>query len=688
MPFLVLLCLFGILSCGYAQSCDLIDDNDCWGCISAGCTLCMTESTRLLYFNDFETKNNLDNTGQNGGYPPLDFQLVNTQWGGQGELQVSFTQHETVEGLWNQWSDFTQDPETDQEDYGVFSIGMLRSDLLGMFFEIYDPYIVIMWDTSGIDPTASGTSWANGNAPSFTLSACGGTGTNGDVDMGVSCCGNAADVLDPAVTVEGVAGAYGKSFKWGNVAAALDVSAIPINTAGSRWVTICVNPNTPTYMSMDNLKIFSSSASVEIPRIQSCAASADVCPEGTTSTAAVIDDCPCDLLSNDCRDDQCFSSTGCGWCADECCDDFTPGATLSCPSCGDPSSTGYDFASGGSLYQDTRDVTCAYGYGGADSVVTCQSNALWSTPENACVFGECGTPDPLPGLSFAGSGIAIGDVRTVTCAEGYLNISPDSDITCGEDLFWTQHTTTCEPVDCGEPEFAEAYYTFVVGATTFGNSLLVFCAEGFEGLVFALITCQSSGAWTEPSVADPEAIIDEVLTAVEWVAWLELPDVVEAVQDVTESLTEEQIENVFDLLDTNHNGQLLQEEISIWTALGEHVPTRVNCNAPSVSELHVLDDGGTLYEDTRSISCVYGYNTTSSSMTCQADGSWTVVAACVQTDCGVPTQPGYSFSGEGSFVDDVWTVDSCADLFAGEPIESSISCALNGQWTRASGCVA
>ena len=126
-----------------------------------------------------------------------------------------------------------------------------------------------------------------------------------------------------SVQVEGYA-SEGFTLLWREVAASFDISTIPRDDNGNHTVTVVIDLLQPTYSNLDNLRILASASNVEIPRVTSCVASAEACPQDVTDTVNSINGIPC-------SEQQCFQNPNCGWCEDECCEDWSPGATEVCP---------------------------------------------------------------------------------------------------------------------------------------------------------------------------------------------------------------------------------------------------------------------------------------------------------------------------------------------------------------------
>jgi len=164
---------------------------------------------------------------------------------------------------------------------------------------------------------------------------------------------------------------------------------------------------------------------------------------------------------------------------------------VSCPS--SPTQTGYTIAAGASTYGSTRTVTCATGYTGTASSITCQASAAW-TAASGCALVNCGTPVAGAGYALGSGGTTYGSTYTMTCATGYTGAA--SSISCQSSGAWS-NSSGCSVVTCSTNP-TQTGYTFASGASTYGATRTASCASGYSGSGSA-ISCQSSGSWTSSS---------------------------------------------------------------------------------------------------------------------------------------------------------------------------------------------
>jgi len=277
--------------------------------------------------------------------------------------------------------------------------------------------------------------------------------------------------------------------------------------------------------------------------------------------------------------------------------------------CGNPATvTGYSIASGGTTYQSTRVVSCSSGYGGSPPVLTCDSTGAWNAP-SGCTIGTCGEPSQT-GYTFASGSTTYGSTRTASCATGYTG-TPSGSITCQSSLAWTTNSG-CTIRNCGTP-IADTGYVLGSGATTYGSTYSMSCATGYRGTAVTL-TCQSNGTWSAQSGC-----------------------------------------------------------------------TILNCGTPVAGTGYALGSGSTTYASTYSMTCSTGYSGTAASLTCQSNGTWSAQSGCTIRNCGIPSaSPGYVVGTASSTTYGSTCSMTCATGYSGTA--ASLSCQSSGSWSAQSGC--
>jgi len=162
--------------------------------------------------------------------------------------------------------------------------------------------------------------------------------------------------------------------------------------------------------------------------------------------------------------------------------------------CGSPvAGRGYTVGSGSTTYGSTYTMTCATGYAGTAASLTCQASATW-TAQSGCTIRSCSSSPSQTGYTFGSGSSTYEATRTSTCATGYTGTA--SSITCQADATWSA-ASGCTIRNCGTPT-APTGYALGSGSTTYGSTYTMTCAVGYIGTA-ASLTCQSSGSWTTTS---------------------------------------------------------------------------------------------------------------------------------------------------------------------------------------------
>jgi hypothetical protein len=346
----------------------------------------------------------------------------------------------------------------------------------------------------------------------------------------------------------------------------------------------------------------------------------------------------------------------------DCVGDGVWSATLTCVyvNCGTPSRTGYTYSGSSQGYGATRTASCAYGYEGSSSTVTCQSNGQWSSPSSSCTMLGCGEPSQT-GYNFASGGFTYRSTRAVSsCATGYTGSG--STITCQIDEQWTT-STGCNRVSCGTP--SQTGYNFLGGSTVYQGSQRATCAAGFQGSASS-ITCGSNGQWSLSGGCERVSCGNPSQTGY----------VFSGGSSVFEAVQTSSCASGFEGAGSSVE---CRADRSWTTASG---CTRVDCGTPSQTGYNFLG-GSTVYQGSQSATCAEGYAGSASSITCGSNGQWSLSGGCERASCGNPSQTGYVFSGGRDVFEAVQT-SSCASGFEGTG--SSVECRVDLTWTTASGC--
>jgi hypothetical protein len=161
--------------------------------------------------------------------------------------------------------------------------------------------------------------------------------------------------------------------------------------------------------------------------------------------------------------------------------------------CANPSQTNYVIASGTSVFESIRMVSCATGYTGTATDILCQADGTW-TSSMGCTIVSCGTPVAGAGYSLGSGSTTYGASYSMTCATGYAGTA--AALTCQSSGVWTAQSG-CTIVSCPSTP-TQTGYTIATGASTFGATRTVTCATGYSGTA-SVISCSSSASWTASS---------------------------------------------------------------------------------------------------------------------------------------------------------------------------------------------
>ena len=120
----------------------------------------------------------------------------------------------------------------------------------------------------------------------------------------------------------------------------------------------------------------------------------------------------------------------------------------------------------------TRTVSCASGFTGTPGPITCQSDGLWmfDTSTSGCSptsSGSCPTSPVQDGYVIASGSSSAGSTRTVSCAAGFTGAA--TSITCQSNFQWTL-SSGCSGSSSGSCPSSPVFEGYVVasGSSTAG----------------------------------------------------------------------------------------------------------------------------------------------------------------------------------------------------------------------------
>jgi hypothetical protein len=361
-----------------------------------------------------------------------------------------------------------------------------------------------------------------------------------------------------------------------------------------------------------------------------------------------------------------------------------------------PADTGYVIPASASVlantvFEATVTPTCAVGFEDVGDgivtikcVVTEDKKGVEWTSQGGCTRVPCGEPAVDDGYKiFTGTSV-YESVRQVTCIPGFKG--DDSTITCQANKQWTAQAG-CTRISCGEPVVATGY-VIPSGTTLFRDTRQPSCATGFENLVtIPKITCQADKTWSAQAsctrvscgsvAADTGYVLADGTTLGTGIDF-----------ESTKTLT------CAPGYEGNPPATIKCNSNRLWDS--QTGCAKVSCPAPTAMTGYGLAAGGDKFQDTRAVTCLPGYVKTAgtpTTITCQANKTWTEQLGCVLGDCGAPPATrGYVTDGkyESTKAFTKFTPD-CARGWKGpnkvlEEPSTEIECQTDLTWSSMSGC--
>ncbi|XP_078583742.1 CUB and sushi domain-containing protein 3-like [Branchiostoma floridae x Branchiostoma japonicum] len=357
-------------------------------------------------------------------------------------------------------------------------------------------------------------------------------------------------------------------------------------------------------------------------------------------------------------------------------------AAVQCPALTAPTNGG---VSGGNTYQDVATFTCDPGYNLAGSpTLTCQADTTWSAASPTCTAGLCPTLTPPTNGAVSGSN-SLGNMATYTCNSGY-NLVGGPSRTCQTDLTWSGSSPTCAAVQC--PALTAPTNGGVSGGNTYEDVATFTCDPGYNLAGSPTLTCQADTTWSAASptctigqcpaltaptngavtgsnsfgdtitfTCDPGYIMagSSTLACQSDLTWDGSPPTCSAGQcPAPASPTNGAVtgpnslgDTITYTCDTGYNmagsSTLTCQTDLTWDG-SPPTCTAVQCPALTAPTNGGVS-GGNTYEDVATFTCDPGYNLAgSSTLTCQADTTWsaaspTCTSKCLEDTCPAPTSP-------------------------------------------------
>ncbi|XP_060591771.1 sushi, von Willebrand factor type A, EGF and pentraxin domain-containing protein 1-like [Ruditapes philippinarum] len=163
-----------------------------------------------------------------------------------------------------------------------------------------------------------------------------------------------------------------------------------------------------------------------------------------------------------------------------------------CTECPSPKPTNGSINSTSTHYLAAVMVTCDNGYNLiGDSEIRCELDATWSSSPT-CKLIDCGDPTPEFGSIYTTS-TTNGTVAIISCDEGY-EIQGETVIMCQPSDEWTDNPS-CIIKDCDIPNPVNAQATLTENKTTYGETAVVSCYDGYQPGGSYLVSCLANGTW-------------------------------------------------------------------------------------------------------------------------------------------------------------------------------------------------
>ncbi|KAL4219782.1 hypothetical protein ACF0H5_020194 [Mactra antiquata] len=287
--------------------------------------------------------------------------------------------------------------------------------------------------------------------------------------------------------------------------------------------------------------------------------------------------------------------------------------------CGDPTPFNGFINSTQTSYGSVVEIDCEVGYRlEGNKTIVCELNGSWND-RPYCQYIGCGDPTPLNGY-INSTQTSFGSVVEIDCEVGY-RLEGNKTIVCELNGSWNDRPY-CQYIDCQSPVpkdgSANSSYT------SNGTVVEISCKTGYKLSGEAIITCKSNDEWTDYPTCD---ILD-----------CGAPRADNANVNVPSNTTTYGSVAVIRCFE----GYLLNGSATI-TCLDdgnwEDIPVCaiVDCGDPTPYK-GIRNNTNTIYDSVVEISCVSGNEIIgNSTITCQADGTWSDNPVCDSTDCGQPS---------------------------------------------------
>ncbi|XP_034615478.1 CUB and sushi domain-containing protein 3 [Trachemys scripta elegans] len=308
---------------------------------------------------------------------------------------------------------------------------------------------------------------------------------------------------------------------------------------------------------------------------------------------------------------------------------------------------------------------------------TCQLNGHWSGSLPHCsgdTAGSCGDPG-IPGHgSREDSDFKIKSTVRFNCEIGYILHGSEERICLGNGT-WTGRQPECKAVQCGNPGTTANGKVFRIDGTTFSNSVIYSCMEGYILSGSSVRQCTANGTWsgslpncTIISCGDPGVPANGLRYGDDYVVG----------------------QNVTYMCQPGYTMELNSSIIRTCTTNGTWSGTIPTCKAVTCPTPPQISNGrleGTNFDWGFSISyvCSPGYELSFPAvLTCVGNGTWSgEVPQCLPKFCGDPGVPAQGKREGKSFIYQSEVSFSCNPPFVLVGSSTRI-CQADGTWSGSS----
>ncbi|XP_053408490.1 sushi, von Willebrand factor type A, EGF and pentraxin domain-containing protein 1-like isoform X2 [Mercenaria mercenaria] len=156
--------------------------------------------------------------------------------------------------------------------------------------------------------------------------------------------------------------------------------------------------------------------------------------------------------------------------------------------------------SNGTTYQSVGKYSCNIGYTlQGDNSTICTETGKWKTHDVECKINDCHSPcHPGNGSVDTTTGTTVGSIVTFSCNTGF-DLKGERHAICQVNSSWNITLPTCSIKDCGKPNQTAngKYWLDARQLTVFNHTATYKCNSGYETADKTLITCNSSGKWSD-----------------------------------------------------------------------------------------------------------------------------------------------------------------------------------------------